>query len=577
MNQLHFGDNIDVLRNPKLIKDESVDLIYLDPPFNSNANYSVIFSSREGETSEAQAEAFKDTWSWGPAAAQAYADIEAMRNDITLLFETLRTWMGKSGRLAYLAMMAVRLIELHRVLKPTGSLYLHCDPTASHYLRIVLDAIFGPENFRSEVVWKRTSGHNSARRWGPAHDVIFFYSKSSTYTWNPVFQAHGEAHLASKYATFDEHAHFMAADLTGAGKRSGDSGKPWRNFNPDQLGRHWAIPRRVPEGRLDLSGWDSLTSQDKLDRLDAAGLIYWPQKAGGFPRFKRYVNEGAPIQDVITDIAPVNSQAQERLGYPTQKPLALLQRIIAASSNEGDVVLDPFCGCGTTIEAAEQTKRQWIGIDVTHYAVTLIETRLRRAYPDAEYKIYGRPTDLAGAVELAGRDKYQFQWWAAWKLGAQTYETKKGGDRGIDANIYFANGPYGLGRIIISVKGGVNMNPGMVRDLAGTVEREGAQMGILVTLNEPTRGMIADAANYGFVPKTPHGRLPRVQIVSAEDIVDGRLPKLPPLPVADYQAHIRRKTHKDQMELMLPFAGAGGLKAEDGSMIDPSFVQLAAR
>jgi site-specific DNA-methyltransferase (adenine-specific) len=206
-----------------------------------------------------------------------------------------------------------------------------------------------------------------------------------------------------------------------------------------------------------------------------------------------------------------------------------------------------------------------------------METRLRNAHPDADYKVFGRPTDIAGARELADRDKYQFQWWAAWRLGAQTYETKKGGDRGIDGNIYFANGPYGLGRIIISVKGGTHVNPSMVRDLAGTVEREGAEMGILVTLGEPTRGMVADAANYGFVPKTPHGRIPRIQIVSAEDIVDGRKPNLPPLPAPDHHAHIRRKLHKDQLELMLPFAGAAGLRAEDGSMIDPSFVQLAAR
>jgi site-specific DNA-methyltransferase (adenine-specific) len=264
------------------------------------------------------------------------------------------------------------------------------------------------------------------------------------------------------------------------------------------------------------------------------------------------------------------------MGYPTQKPLALLERIIAASSNQDGIVLDPFCGCGTTIEAAALSGRQWIGIDVTHYAVTLIEKRLQRAGAGSGYEVYGRPTDLAGARALAARDKYQFQWWASWLLGAQTYDSKKGGDRGIDANIYFANGPFGLGRIIISVKGGEHLTPSMVRDLAGVVEREKAEMGILITLGKPSRGMEADANAYGFVSKSAHGRLPRVQIATVEDLLDRRLPKLPPLPQpVETPRGRRRRAEKDQLELMLPFAGNGSLQTDDGTIIDPRFYSVA--
>ncbi len=518
MNQLHFGDNIDVLRNHNIVKDESVDLIYLDPPFNSNANYSVIFSGKDGVFSEAQAEAFKDTWSWGPAAAQAYEDVLKMRGELSVIMEAFATWLGKEGMLAYLSMMAVRLIELHRVLKPTGSIYLHCDPTASHYLKILMDAIFGRKNFRNEVVWDYSFRlMDLPRFFNRKHDVILFYAKT-------------------------EDAYFKMPKTEWTREDIQKSRK--QKIFADEDGVEWIW---MPGGRGN--------SKNKLRRID------------------EIIAGGKAISDVWP-IPIISSSSRERVGYPTQKPLALLERIIAASSAEGMTVLDPFCGCGTTIEAAERLGRQWVGVDITHYAVTVIENRLRKRRPDAKFEIYGRPTDIAGARDLAARDKHQFQWWAAWKLGAQTYEAKKGGDRGIDGNIYFANGPYGLGRIIISVKASAVVNPAMIRELAGTVEREKAEMGIFVTLNEPTKGMVADAATYGFVPKTPHGRLPRIQIVSAEDLADGRMPQLPPLPIADHQAHIRRKTHKDQMEMMLPFAGATTLKTTEGDMVDPRFVSF---
>lgn len=469
MNKLFFGDNLHVLR--ERIHPESVDLIYLDPPFNSNANYNVLFREDSGAPPEAQAEAFRDTWEWGDQAAEAYEDVMRASGDVALALKGLKAWIGQNAMMAYLAMMAARLLELRDVLKPTGSLYLHCDPKASHYLKTLLDAVFGHENFLNEVVWKRASAHNRAKRWGPVHDSILFYSKSSNYTWNRTFSEYNDRYLATKYRHEDGHGRrYRLSDLTGPGKRSGDSGMEWRGVDPTAYGRHWEPPhdRALPSWFKFPEGWSLLSVRDRLEIMQDQHLIQWPSKAGGRPEFRRYLESapGQPIQDVITDIDPINSMAQERLGYPTQKPLALLQRIIAASSREGDVVLDPFCGCGTTVEAAERLGRQWIGIDVTHYAVTLIESRLKANHPFAQFDVHGRPEDVASARDLARRDKHQFQWWAAWRVGAQTYrEEKRGADRGIDGNILFKNGPYGDGRIIISVKGGEHVGVQMVRDL----------------------------------------------------------------------------------------------------------------
>jgi DNA modification methylase len=501
-NALYYGDNLTVLRVPGLIKDESFDLIYLDPPFNSNANYGVIFSDKAGGMkSESQAEAFKDTWTWGPSAAQAYDDLLRMRSDLSVLMEAFRKWLGTGELLAYLSMMSVRLVEVHRVLKPSGSIYLHCDPTASHYLKIVMDSIFGSKNFRNEIVWDYSFRlMDLPRFFNRKHDVMLFYAK-------------GDGAFFKMPKT-----EWTREDLLKSRKQK---------IHTDENGAEWIW---MPGGRGH--------PKNKLRRVD------------------EIIAGGKSISDVWP-IPIISSSSKERVGYPTQKPLALLERIIAASTPEvGAVVFDPFCGCGTTIEASERLGRSWVGIDITHYAVTVIQNRLEKRRPSAKFSIFGRPKDIAGAVELAARDKYQFQWWAAWKLGAQTYESKKGGDKGIDGNIFFANGPYGLGRIIISVKAGNNTNPAMVRELAGTVDRENADMGVLVTLGAPTRGMISDASNYGFVPRTPHGRLQRIQIITAEDLIDGRFPNLPPLPVMENSVSARpRKRHNDRSALCGVFVG----------------------
>ncbi len=524
-NRLYYGDNLEVLRG---FADACVDLVYLDPPFNSNAGYNVLFKSAGGAGADASIEAFDDTWTWGPSSGSAMMDIAGGTNrPLQVMMKAMHDALDDSPLMAYLAMMAVRLVELHRVLKDTGSLYLHCDPTASHYLKLVLDAVFGAENFRNEIVWKRTSGHNSAKRWGPAHDTILFYSKSSEYVWQNVLQTHDAAHIASKYASSDERAHFMAADLTGAGQRTGDSGKPWKGFEPDKLGRHWAVPRTIPEELVDLSDWNTLSTQNKLERLDAADLIYWPKKIGGFPRFKRYLTDGVPVQSVITDIPPINSQAQERLHYPTQKPRALLERIIAASSNPGDVVLDPFCGCGTAVDAAQKLGRRWIGIDVTHIAIGMIEDRMRSGYPGIEFETIGVPRDLASAERLAADDPHQFQQWVCWQVGGFPRD-KKGGDKGVDGWFNYMTDDGKVRTGVISVKAGDNVNPGMVRDLGQVMKRDGHEFGLFIMKALPTKGMREEAASHPLI-ETQFGRFPALQIVTLAQFFHGPTPQLPPL------------------------------------------------
>ncbi len=330
VNRLYYGDNLDVLRHH--VEDESVDLVYLDPPFNSNASYNVLFAERDGTLAASQIKAFEDTWKWDEGAALAYREVVETGGQVSQVMQAFRTFLSESDMLAYLSMMAPRLIELRRVLKRTGSIYLHCDPSASHYLKLLMDAVFGPQQFRNEIIWKRTSAHSSAKRYGPVHDVILFYGRSGDTQWIGGHEAYDAAYIKQRFARGDERP-WKDADLTGSGVRHGETGEVWRGFDVTAKGRHWGYP------------------PSELDKLDEAGLIYWPEKKRGWPRFKKYLDtaKGVPLQDVWTDIFPINSQAQERLGYPTQKPEALMERIINASTNEQDVVLDPFCGCGTCV------------------------------------------------------------------------------------------------------------------------------------------------------------------------------------------------------------------------------------
>lgn len=516
MNQLFFGDNLDVLRES--IASGSVDLVYLDPPFNSKRDYNLLFKSPEGGESHAQITAFEDSWHWGEQAEREYDEIlKSGHTGVAELIRAFRSFLGENDLMAYLVMMANRLIELHRVLKPTGSLYLHCDPAASHYLKLVLDGVFGPENFLNEVIWKRTTAHSSAKRFGPLHDVLLFYGKTGRFIWNSPRGDYEEEYL-DRYYHFDDGDGrlYWRADLCAAGVRNGSSGKPWRGISPSEKGMHWKF------------------TIEKLDELDAEGRIYWPPK-GTMPQYKRYREElkGKAIGDIWDDVNRINPVGGERLGYPTQKPLALLERILQASSNPGDVVLDPFCGCGTAVHAAQKLGRSWIGIDITHLAISLIEKRLKDAFPGIAFEVHGTPKDLAGAQDLAARDKYQFQWWACSLVDAQPFQgKKKGADGGIDGLIYFAdveNGKPVTRRVIVSVKGGgVTVN--QIRDLKGVLEREKAPIGLFVTLDPPTAPMKKEAAAAGFFTGANGKPYPKLQILTVEDLLNGHArPQFPDL------------------------------------------------
>jgi len=529
-NTLYYSDNLDILR--QYIADESVDLVYLDPPFNSNQNYNVLFAEQDGSRSAAQIQAFEDTWRWDQSAARAYQDVVEAGGKVSQAMQAFRISIGDSDLLAYLAMMAPRLVELRRVLKDTGSIYLHCDPSASHYLKMLMDAVFGPENFRNEIVWKRTHSHSSAKRLGPVHDIILFYTKSKHYLWNDIKVKHSKEYVEKHFRMQDEETgrHFQPITLTGAGTTKGDSGKPWRDINPTEAGRHWALPQAILE-ELNITG---KTIQEKLDALDAAGRIYWPAKGKGVPRLKWFLDEleGMALQDVWTDISPISAQAKERLGYPTQKPEALLERIIQASSNKGDVVLDPFCGCGTTIVAAQKLNRRWIGIDITHLAVSLMKKRFADMFGKrAHYEVVGEPTTLSDAAALAAQNKHQFEWWALSLVGARPAETQKGADKGIDGRLYFHDGDAKskTKQIIISVKGGGSVTVSQLRDLRGVLDREKAEIGVLISLAEPTAAMRKEAASAGFYTspwsKKNH---PRLQLLTIEELLNGKGIDYPP-------------------------------------------------
>jgi DNA modification methylase len=401
--------------------------------------------------------------------------------------------------------MVERLIYMKPILKGTGSIYLHCDPTASHYIKVMMDGIFGHHNFRNEIIWKRTSAHSSAKRYGPVHDVLLFYSKTDKFIWNRQYQPHDPAYVASHYRNVDSNGRaYTLSDLTAAGTRKGSSGQPWRGFDPTTKGNHWKF------------------TLENLDRLNKEGRIYWSKREGSWPRYIRYLDEvkGTPLQDIWTDISPVNAMASDRLGYPTQKPLELLKRIIAASSNKGDIVFDPFCGCGTTVYAAQETGRTWIGCDVAILAIKIIREVLTERYRLAEgtdYVVDGIPPSVEAARELFERDAHQFQHWAVERVGGFPLK-KRSADKGVDGRIYFEAKP-GLKSMIISVKGG-QTGPAHVRELSGTVHAEtDAEMGGLICLHEPTRAMRSAAADAGmFIYNGVE--YPRLQLLSVRDILE---------------------------------------------------------
>jgi len=461
-NILYYGDNLDVLR--RHIKDQSIDLIYLDPPFKSDQDYNVLFAEQNGSRAAAQIKAFEDTWRWDQAAAKSYQEVVEGGGKVAQAMLAFRTYLSENDMMAYLSMMAPRLLELHRVLKETGSIYLHCDPTASHYLKILMDAIFGPSNFKNEIIWhyrKWPAGKYTFQR---NHDILLFYAKSGSRkrTFNQLFMDRAPSTL-KRFGT--------AKIISGH----------------DELGR------RLPS---------------KTESEPSMGVR----------------------QDDVWEIGRVPPVKQL---FPTEKPEVLLERILRASSNKGDVVLDPFCGCGTAVVVAERLKRKWIGIDITHLAVALIKHRLRDALGSrVKYRVVGEPVSLPDANTLAQENRYQFQWWALGLVGARPVEQKKGADKGIDGRLYFHDEPdkakSRTKQIVISVKSG-KTGVKDIRDLRGVLEREKAQIGVLISMEEPTNAMRTEAAGAGFY-KSPWRKHPVMQILTVEDLLNGKQIDYPDVP-----------------------------------------------
>jgi len=535
MNTLYYGDNLDILQ--RYIKDESVDLVYLDPPFNSNANYNVLFAQKDGSQSSAQIQAFEDTWQWDQNAIQTYTREVEKGGPVADALRAFNLILGDSNMMAYLTMMAPRLQELRRVLKPTGSLYLHCDPTASHYLKMLLDMVFGAENYRNEIVWRRQNSKGLAfTRFASNHDIILYYSRTTDRVWNPQYSEHSKKYIEDFYKFIEP----------GTNRRYRLDNLANPNKNRPNLTYEFLGVTRVWR-------WTKERMQDAYEK----GLVI-QTKPGNVPVLKRYLDEqeGTPVDDLWSDILPIQSQSSERLGYPTQKPLALLERIINASSNPGDVVLDPFCGCGTAVAAAQKLGRNWIGIDITHLAIGLIKRRMEDAFGDSlEYEVIGEPTTVEGARTLAEQDKYQFQWWALGLVSARPADQKKGADRGIDGRLYFHDDNSGKTKqVVLSVKGGQHVNVSHIRDLIGVLDREKAEIGVYISLEEPTRPMRAEAAQAGFYHSDTWNRdYPKVQILTIAEILDGKQIDMPPIQqVSRTFRRAKREKGKEaeQMELL---------------------------
>ena len=555
LRRLFFGDNLEVMGE---MPSDLVDLVYLDPPFKSDEDYNVFFDTAGLDPDEAQWTAFKDTWIWDDAADIAVKHIVAHGSvQLATLIEALRTSLGKSPMMAYLANMGARLTEIHRLMKPTASLYLHCDPTASHYLKLVLDAIMGPQRFRSEIVWRRTGSHNKSKRWAPIHDTILYYTKSDRFTWNnprrPYMRGHVDEHLR-RGADGKYYTDYYGNVLTGSGTRAGSSGAEWRGFNPTAKGRHWAIPGTIWEAFETPPDLTGLTTPEKLELLFEEGLITIKDgEAWQLPNMEVDPSRGVAAADIWAfqpytggtvfgtnegideDVRWLSTKAAERLGYPTQKPLSLLTRIIEASSNKGDVVFDPFCGCGTTVEAAERLERQWVGIDISSFAIQLIKrTRIGGSFPNLEeglggdYQVDGLPKDLAGAEQLALRDRKAFEVWAVTQVDGKPNE-KKGADGGIDGRIPFR--PEGQKKAArwaaVSVKSGPP-TISELRDLHGVVTKDAKTLGfgVFLTLHKPTKPMLDYCRELDKI-EIDGVRYSPLQILTVEQLLAGDRPRLP--------------------------------------------------
>lgn len=509
-NRLFYGDNLTIMKGA--IANSTIDLIYLDPPFNSQRNYNLIYKQLTGQPVPEQEEAFCDAWEMDPEKVEMMQRMPMVYKEYGVDEDLAKFWDAwiralrntQPRLLAYLLYMTIRLFEMRRILSSHGSIYLHCDPHASHYMKVIMDGIFGHENFRNEIIWKRTNAKGLAfTRFASDHDVILCYGKGDRVTWHTQYSAHDPDYVKRFYRFTEPNTgrRYRLADLTNPNRD-----RP--NLTYEFLGvtRVWR--------------WTKERMQTAYDK----GIIV-QSKPGGVPVLKRYLDEqeGTPLDDVWTDIRPIQSQSKERLGYPTQKPLALLRRIIAASTNEGDVVFDPFCGCGTAIYASHLLNRKWIGCDIAILSIQLVRDVLLKRYGLEEgknYSIDGVPRSVEAARVLFEKDARQFQHWAV-ELAQGFASAKFSGDRGIDGRIHFEI-KEGLKHMVISVKGGSKPTPVWMRELSGVVQREeDAKMGGLICLETPTKGMlneVTDGGIYSYGGKDYH----RLQIRTIQDLLDGK-------------------------------------------------------
>jgi len=523
MNTLYLGDCLYVLRDN--VPDESVDLVYIDPPFNSKRDYNIFFDDKELHT---QRIAFEDTWTL-KNIQDSLAELHTLKTDNLYYFLLIYQKVAPHA-FPYLTMMSLRILELHRVLKSTGSFYLHCDPTMSHYLKTVCDIIFGEKNFRNEVVWKRTSAHNDPGRYGANIDILLFYTKGDKWIWNEMYRAHGEKYLARFKNKDDDGRLWQDDNLTAKGLSGG--GYEYEYKGAKSL---WRVPL------------------DSMKRLDEEGRLHFTNRGG--IRLKRYLDEtkGTVLQALWDDISPINSQAKERLGYPTQKPKALLERIIQASSNEGDTVLDAFCGCGTTVDAAESLHRKWIGIDISPIAISLIKRRLKDTYLEglSKFVVRGVPTTENSAKALWKQNPFAFEdWWLTeFEVFATTYG-KKGADKGIDGIAQYLVDPteQKVIRAAFQVKGGKHIQSKDIDALLGAMEKHKCELGVFLTITKPTKPMLDTVAGSGFV-EVPGHKYPKLQILTLKEYYQNKPLKLPSVNITFKAAQLKGKKKQNQMKM----------------------------
>ncbi|NCR14110.1 MAG: site-specific DNA-methyltransferase [Microcystis aeruginosa LL13-03] len=543
VNKLYYGDNLEVLR--KYIKDESIDLCYIDPPFNSKRNYNQIYNNL-GKEDQAQAQAFVDTWTWDNHANEALEEIQSnyqgkFTSQTIDLIDGLTKVLGKGSLLAYLVSMTLRIVEIHRVLKSTGSFYLHCDPTASHYLKIVLDTIFCSQggDYIAEITWERTSAHSDSKTFANTTDVIFLYSKRIL-MFNQQFKPYSEEYLKKYYKHQDGKGRFLDRDLTAGGLSGGGYNYDWKGIK-----KLWRCPIET------------------MQKYEEQNKLYYTRN--GTPRLKQYLEEMpvVPLTNLWNDIPPINSQASERLGYPTQKPEALLERIIKASSNKGDVILDAYCGCGTTIAVAERLERNWIEIDITYQSISLMLKRLEDSFGKNvldKIELNGIPKDIESAQALAtkpdDRTRKEFEKWAVltYSNNRAVINDKKGADKGVDAIAYFQGDKDNREKIIFQVKSG-NVKSGDIRDLQGTMTLQGAALGIFITLKPPSKDMVQTAKSAGIY-RSPYmsQSVDKIEIVTVQEILEQkkRLDVILTFEVLK-AAEKQRETQGQQMSLDIPF------------------------